>query len=702
MRGIFLNLLQCSLSASAAVILLTLLSRLLRKKTRPKLRLTCWLFVALSLLIPFRPQIFSLPMPSFISSFGESAATRLDGRLNPEGFMDQSNIAEPQPGEQSGSAGAAIANGNAAAEQAETAAAEGKPLDFATVLATVWALGFVIAVAVCILRHILFLRAVKRWGRPVHGEASALMDEIRQELGIKRSFRLLTSPVISVPALAGFFRPAVVLPGEVIGEDKLRFIFLHEALHHKRRDNWIKLFSFLATAVHWFNPFAHLLNRAVITESEAACDLAVLRHAGADKRFQYAETILFTAKSGGHAKSRLASAFNKKGGNLQRRLGSIIETPSSKRWVSAICAAALFIGLLLPMGVSGFQAQADTPEDDLPRLKDLYEDYFLIGASGDLGILESQPYHLLIRQFNSFTFENEMKPQYIQEEEGSFCFARVDEIMDSLRDKDISLVGHTLAWHQQTQSWMWDDADKAQERLEAHIEAVMRHCGPDIAYIDVVNEVFTNSFYIEDWRDSLHGGGWFDVLGEDFIEIAFRKADEMRREIGRPDLKLYYNDYSLHMPGKAHAVYKMVTELRAKGVPIDGIGLQAHFDHSTPVISVRKTLELFNSIPGIEVSVSELDIGMFSSMGNGGLNTQEDALQSKIYAELFALFKEYAAGPANPDETKRLITRVTFWGINDDANWRDGQYPLIFDSEFAPKGAFYAVADPEGFLAELI
>jgi endo-1,4-beta-xylanase len=355
------------------------------------------------------------------------------------------------------------------------------------------------------------------------------------------------------------------------------------------------------------------------------------------------------------------------------------------------------------LSIESFDAEAVVIEvEDLPGLKDVYKDYFVVGTTGNARALTGVRFELINKHFNSFTHENELKPLSVQYNEGVFTFDSSDEMTAILLENGFTVVGHTLVWHSQSPHWFFEDQtrEQAQERLETHIKTVMRHAGLDLIAMDVVNEAFKNSTDGSDWRDGLREEGWIQVLGPDFIEIAFRAADEARQEIGRPDLKLYYNDFNLDEAGKSTDVYNMVTELREKGVPIDGIGMQAHYSQNTSPANVKRSLELFATIPGIEVSVTELDITIQSSQGNLSLTAAEELQQGALYAQLFALYKEYAMGPANPDPSKRLIPRVTIWGTTDDVSWRGDRNPLLFDRTFKAKGAYYAAADPEGYMEQ--
>ena len=355
------------------------------------------------------------------------------------------------------------------------------------------------------------------------------------------------------------------------------------------------------------------------------------------------------------------------------------------------------------VSITTFTSDENTELQDLPELKDAYKDYFMFGTAGGATDLSGKRLDLITRHFDTFTFGNEMKPDALQRTEGEFTFDTVGRMTDTLKANGLNIIGHTLLWHSQSPDWFWSDADKAVERMETHIETVLRNTGADLTAIDVVNEAFTNSTGTGSWRDELRKTeGWYTALGADFIEIAFRKAGEVRDAIGRPDLKLYYNDFNLDEPNKAAKVYEMVAELRGKGVPIDGIGMQGHYNKSTSPNDVQRSLELFSTIPGIEVSVTELDITIQSALGNRDLSESEEKHQAALYAQLFSIYKRFAQGPANtnPDKSQHVITRVTLWGTTDNLSWRSDRFPLLFDRNFQAKGAFYAVLDPEGYMRD--
>ncbi|MGI6669235.1 MAG: endo-1,4-beta-xylanase [Acetivibrionales bacterium] len=355
----------------------------------------------------------------------------------------------------------------------------------------------------------------------------------------------------------------------------------------------------------------------------------------------------------------------------------------------------------------------DTTPDymDYPPLKDVYKDYFLIGTTSGNTRMAGDKLDIITYHFNAFTPENEMKPESVQNIKDVFTFDTLDEQLDKL--PGITLIGHTLAWHSQTPQWMWaaGEEDKetkaaiAKANLDTHIEEVMNRYGADLYSMDVVNEAFADGRDNDDWKLNLRDNqGWYTALGWEWIELAFLKAAEIV-DNNNWGCKLYYNDYNLDNVYKARSVYNMVKDIneryantRPNGKPlIEGIGMQGHYNQNTIPANVENSIKLFSTLPGVSISITELDITY--NTGSDGFTEQLAKSQAVKYAQLFDIFKRHAAGPAN--EGNGRIERVTFWGTNDGDSWRFERFPLLFDRHLRAKEAFKAVLDPDKYLGEI-
>lgn len=333
----------------------------------------------------------------------------------------------------------------------------------------------------------------------------------------------------------------------------------------------------------------------------------------------------------------------------------------------------------------------------LTPIKDVYANDFLIGSiytPNDLDTSKDKT-KLLLQHFDTITPENIMKPAYMQPSEGTFSYANTYEMLDFAVEQNLNVVGHTFVWHSQS-GWMQTASnlgtrDEALAKMESHIKTIAENyistygtTGPIVAF-DVVNEAFDDGGTITDgnWKALLRDSAWKQAIGTDYLAYAFTYARQYLPE----NVKLYYNDYNLDNSTKADAVYYMVKEFLEEDIPIDGIGMQSHYSVNTSIGAVKASIEKFASL-GVEISVTELDVGANVTNGQLGLKSTEAIAQAQQYAQLFQLYK------ANSDS----IARVTFWGSDDSSSWRSESAPCLFSQNLTAKLAYQAVIDPDGFL----
>lgn len=330
---------------------------------------------------------------------------------------------------------------------------------------------------------------------------------------------------------------------------------------------------------------------------------------------------------------------------------------------------------------------------DSKGLKDYYEDYFTMGAAvSPQGLKRTEEAQLIVQHFGSMTPENAMKMGPIHPGENFYFWKDADSIVAFARQHNLKLRGHTLCWHNQAPRWMFIDSslnppdtvskELLFKRLKEHITTVVTRYKDVIYAWDVVNEVISDNP-----NEYFRNSQWYKICGEEFVEKAFIYAHE-----ADPKALLFYNDYNETNPVKREKILRMVKGLKDKGIPIHGVGLQAHWSiHDLTEGQVDSTLSDFAKL-GLKIQITELDIKVQPS-GNAAqkdtartYNPERERLQTKQYQMVFQLFRKY----------RNVISGVTFWNVSDKYSWLDRRgggkaYPLLFDTAYQPKKAYYQV-----------
>ena len=363
--------------------------------------------------------------------------------------------------------------------------------------------------------------------------------------------------------------------------------------------------------------------------------------------------------------------------------------------------------VLLAAGLGCGRPGAPPPPVSAPTtLKDAFAGVFVVGAA--INDRQSSGRDVagdtvIARHFDTISPENVMKWESIEPRPGEFAFDAADRYVAFGERHGMTVIGHTLVWHNQTPRWVFEDSagkpasrDTLIARMRSHIFAVVGRYKGRIRGWDVVNEAVAEN-------GSLRQSPWLRIIGPEYIAMAFQFAHQ-----ADPGAELHYNDFSVEAPAKRAGIVRLVRSLREQGVPITAIGMQEHQKLDWPTTGAIDSAIVELASTGLRLMVTELDVDPLPS--NRGQRTEvvEQELQRTGAADPYraglpdsvqlTLARRYGDIVRVYLAHRDVISRMTFWGVADGDSWLNNfpvrgrtNHPLLFDRRGMPKPAFDTV-----------
>ena len=382
-------------------------------------------------------------------------------------------------------------------------------------------------------------------------------------------------------------------------------------------------------------------------------------------------------------------------------------------------------------------------------LASLGEKYgFKFGTNINGAALKNTELTKLIKyHFNSTTFSNEMKAYsllsqsasqnaYVDENSPAVMnFTKADSMVAYAVENGLSIRGHVLTWDADMCDWFFREgykkdgayvsADVMKNRLKMYIDEVMTHFEekyPGAIYCwDVVNEAVADNageFADDDVRHvrQVRGGKtnlFYDYIGSDYVELAFRYAYETRAKLqaanSKTNIKLFYNDYNTfatYGANKRDAIIQLVKSVNSFASDgnggylklCDGIGMQSYIGgygqqsgcmNDNDITLVKNAIEKFAE-NNVEVHVTELAVRNYDN----DAEPEHAAFYKKLVQTYVDINKAaQAAGKTGP------ITSLSIWGLFDapylstaDYSYKmNGPYCGLFTELYQPKQSFKEV-----------
>ncbi|MEW1643274.1 endo-1,4-beta-xylanase [Streptomyces sp. NPDC091219] len=337
---------------------------------------------------------------------------------------------------------------------------------------------------------------------------------------------------------------------------------------------------------------------------------------------------------------------------------------------TGLSLAALFTGAVMLFAAPAAHA-ADTPLRDLAAANGK-----VIGTAVTGSRLTGTYSDIAGAQFSSLTPGNAMKWGSVEPTQGSFNWSEADQIVAFAQAHHQQVRGHTLVWHSQNPSWLtngtWTSAQLS-SLLQNHISTEVGRYKGEITAWDVVNEPFNED---GTYRPTL----WYNGLGAGYIAQALTWA-----HAADPAAKLYINDYNVEgVNAKSTALYDLVKSLKAAGVPINGVGLQAHLVLGQVPATLQQNIQRFADL-GVDVAITELDVRMALPADSTKLAQQKADFKS-VMAACVAVTR---------------CVNVTVWGFTDSDSWVDSTFPgygaaTPYDANYVPKPAYDGLSEALG------
>jgi endo-1,4-beta-xylanase len=261
------------------------------------------------------------------------------------------------------------------------------------------------------------------------------------------------------------------------------------------------------------------------------------------------------------------------------------------------------------------------------------------------------------RNFNLLTAGG-MKWSDIHPGPDTYNFTEADWNMNFAEKNGMRVHGHNLCWNSPSNpEWLksFNNQLNAKQLLTSHITTVMKRYQGRVDSWDVVNEPLVS------WSrrsDGLYPGTWLNLLGPEYIDIAFRAA-----AAADPKPLRILNIYDVEQGTPDDDLTRtrtlaLLKQLVARGVPIQAVGLESHLDASQP-LGGGPFIEFVKQIRGLglEVVVTELDV---KETRTTGTSSDWDQTVAKYYGD----YLTEILPAVNP-------SFVIFWSLAD--RWEAGK-----------------------------
>ncbi len=347
--------------SSVLILLLLIIDFLIRKRIRATFRYWIWMLVFIKLILP---PTLSLPtgVGNLVGDYFTTGSPVLEQQFNitqndPVIVSSTQEPAEPVE--------IPMVQTTPAFSEPVTSATPDIPAVFAGtglnaltwqgIVFMLWFVG-VLVITVLLIQRVFFVRGLIAQSEPAGNRLADILNQCREQVSVRRNIELRLSHNVTSPAVCGLFRPVILIPKnllEILSQDKLKAVLIHELAHIKRGDLFVNSMQTLLQIVYFYNPFIWLANTMVRRIREQAVDEMVLVALGTQAQ-SYSNTLIDIAEMAFTRpvlSLRLVGVVESKKA-LSRRIKHILSRPfpkSAKLGIVGLSAIIVTAIVLLPM-----------------------------------------------------------------------------------------------------------------------------------------------------------------------------------------------------------------------------------------------------------------------------------------------------------------------------------------------------------------
>jgi bla regulator protein BlaR1 len=362
--SVFKEVIYLGATASILILIILFTKKVFYRTLSPKWHYYIWVLLIIRLLIPFSPES-SISVYSLLNT----AADKINLPVREISIQNPINVVETLPvavedrsDEKSGHSG-----DSSYADDTVSAIKESPKLNSQLMTAAlIWIVGVLLISMYTIYINIAFAVNVrKRYTLLKDSRIQGILKECKSIMKVKHRILLLTSEKVRTPALYGFVNTKILVSKEYmekLNDDEIKYIFLHELSHYKRKDiivNWVLA---LLRSVYFFNPLIWYAFNKIHEDCEVSCDAEALRYINEEEHHSYGSTIIKLIKL--YSESNFiptTSGISKNKSSYKRRIVMISRFRKGK-WTNTLLALVLITSVGLT-GLTGCKISESKEKD---------------------------------------------------------------------------------------------------------------------------------------------------------------------------------------------------------------------------------------------------------------------------------------------------------------------------------------------------